>query len=199
MSAPSTPRGRGTKERIVGVAAALMYERGVSAVSLDDILLASGAGKGQFYHYFSNRQELVAEVLRHQLDVVLQEQKLFELDTWQGIHAWLEAMVGMQENQRGFRGCPLGAVAADVAEHGDVLRNGAADAFARWESSVSAGLRLLQTQGLLRTDADPDGLAETAIALLQGGYLLSSVKRNIRPMRSAVNAAVNHLESFRSG
>lgn len=198
MSAPRTPRGRATKERIVGVAAALMYKRGVSAVSLDDVLLASGAGKGQFYHYFSNRQELVAEVMRHQLDQVLREQKLFELDTWEGIHAWLEALVGMQQNQRGFRGCPLGVIASVVVEHGDVLRRSAADAFALWESSVSAGLRLLQANGLLRTDADPDALAETAIALLQGGYLLSSVKRNVRPMRSAVDAAEKHLESFRT-
>jgi len=175
-----------------------MYERGVSAVSLDDILLAARAGKGQFYHYFSSRAELVTEVLRHQLDQVLEEQKRFELGTWEGIHAWLDWTVGAQENQRGFRGCPLGAIASDVVEHGDVLRHGAADAFAQWESFVSAGLRVLQAQRLLRTDADPEALAETTIALLQGGYLLSSLKRDIRPMRSAVDAAAHHLESFRS-
>ncbi|MGI8702361.1 MAG: TetR family transcriptional regulator C-terminal domain-containing protein [Nocardioidaceae bacterium] len=80
----------------------------------------------------------------------------------------------------------------------DVLRNGAVAAFAHWESSVSARLRLLQTRRLLRTDADPEALAETTIALLQGGYLLSSIKRDIRPMRSAVDAAAHHLEFFRT-
>lgn len=198
MPEPSTLQGRRIKERIIAVAAALMYEHGVSAVSLDDILLAASAGKGQFYHYFSDREDLVTEVLRHQLDQVLAEQKLFELDTWEGIHAWLESMVSMQENQRRFRGCPLGAIASEVVEHGDVLRHGAADAFAQWESPVSAGLRLLQTQRLLSTDADPEALAETTIALLEGGYLLSSIKRDIRPMRSAVDTAANHLESFRT-
>jgi AcrR family transcriptional regulator len=44
MSEPSTPLGRKTKDRIVGIAAALMYERGVGAVSLDDSLEAAPSG-----------------------------------------------------------------------------------------------------------------------------------------------------------
>lgn len=157
---PSTPRGRSTKGRIVALADALMYERGVSAVSLDDILVASGTGKGQFYHYFSGKEELVSEVLRHQLDLVLDEQRLFQLDTWTGIHAWLEAMVGVQETQRRFRGCPLGSIASGVAEHGEQMHSRAAEAFSRWESSLADGLRIMQTRDLLRTDADPETLAE---------------------------------------
>ncbi|MDP9459938.1 MAG: hypothetical protein M3Q22_06715 [Actinomycetota bacterium] len=38
----------------------------------------------------------------------------------------------------------------------------------------------MQARGLLR-DADPYALAESTIAVLQGGYLLSSTKRDIRP------------------
>lgn len=47
-------------------------------------------------------------------------------------------------------------------------------------------------------DADPDALAEATIAILQGGYLLTSIKRNVRPMRSAVAAASSHLHSSAS-
>ncbi len=67
MPEPITRRGKVTKARIVELAAALMYERGVSATSIEDILTASGTGKSQLYHYFSSKEELVAEVLRHQL------------------------------------------------------------------------------------------------------------------------------------
>ncbi len=196
MPDPSTPRGRGTKARIVALAAALMYERGVSAVSIDDILMASGTGKGQFYHYFAGKDELVSEVLRRQLDLVLDEQRLFALDSWQGIHAWLEAMVGLQENRRRFRGCPLGSVASQAAEQGEQMRGRAAEAFTRWESPLADGLRTMQTSGLLRTDSDPESLAEGTIALVQGGYVLSAIKRHGRPMRSAVAAAEHYLESF---
>ncbi len=198
MLEPSTPRGREVKGGIVAVAAALMYERGVNAVSIEDIVTASGTGKGQFYHYFSSKEELVSEVLRHQLDRVLDEQSLFQLDTWQGIHSWFDALVEMQETRREFRGCPLGSIASEVIDHGEHLRSRAADAFSRWESVLAAGLRGMLARGALRPDADPDALAEATIAILQGGYLLTSVKRNVRPMRSAVAAASSHLHSSAS-
>ncbi|MGP8025672.1 MAG: TetR/AcrR family transcriptional regulator [Acidocella sp.] len=56
---PRTGRGRASRERIVERAAELFAERGVAGASLDDVLAAAGAGKGQLYHYFRGRDELV--------------------------------------------------------------------------------------------------------------------------------------------
>ncbi len=139
MPEPTTRRGKDTKGRIVELAATLMYERGVNATSIEDILAASGTGKSQFYHYFSNKEQLVAEVLRHQLQQVLREQSLFPLDSWEGISAWFQAMVDMQQNQRDYRGCPLGSIASELLDQGDFLRSRAAEAFARWESALREG------------------------------------------------------------
>ncbi len=196
MPEPITRRGKVTKGRIVELAAALMYERGVSATTIEDILVASGTGKSQLYHYFSSKEELVAAVLRHQLQQVLQEQSLFQLDTWEGIAAWFQAMVDMQQDQRGYRGCPLGSIVSELVDQGELLRSQAADAFTRWESSLGDGLRAMQARGLLRDDADPYALAESTIAVLQGGYFLSSTKRDIRPMRNALAAALGQLKSY---
>ncbi len=196
MPEPTTRRGKSTKSRIVEVAAQLMYDRGVSATSIEDILAASGTGKSQFYHYFSSKEDLVAEVLRHQLEQVLREQSLYRLDSWEGISAWFQAMVDMQQDQRGYRGCPLGSIAGQLLDQGESLRSRAADAFTRWESFLSDGLRAMQAKGLLRDDADPDALAESTIAVLQGGYLVSSAKRDVRPMRNALTAALGHLTSY---
>jgi len=197
MIEPRTRRGRESKARIVAAAASLMYERGVTTTSVDDVLHASGAGKSQFYHYFSGKEQLVGEVLRHQLELVLEEQSRFRLDTWEGIHAWFDALVKMQQTRRRFLGCPLGSIAGEVIEHGDRLREAAAQAFIRWESALAQGLETMRAQGLLRKRSDPQALAETTIATVQGGYLLSSAKRDIASMRNAVAAARRDLESFR--
>jgi len=196
MPEPITRRGKVTKARIVELAAALMYERGVNATSIEDILTASGTGKSQLYHYFSSKEELVAEVLRHQLQQVLQQQSLFHLDTWEGISAWFQAMVDMQQDQRSYRGCPLGSIVSEVVDQGEPLRSQAADAFTRWESALVEGLRTMQARGLLRDDADPYALAESTLAVLQGGYLLCSTKRDTRPMRNALAAALGQLKSY---
>ncbi|MDP8931337.1 MAG: TetR/AcrR family transcriptional regulator [Actinomycetota bacterium] len=195
-SEPVTRRGRQTKARIVAVAAELMYERGVATTSVDDVLAAAGVGKSQFYHYFSSKTELVAAVLRHQLERVLREQRRFDVTTWDGIAGWFTALV-MQQEARGFwGGCPLGSIVAEVADRDDRLQTVAAAAFALWEGELVAGLRTLQATGQLRADADPEALAEEALASIQGGYLLTMTKREARPMRNAVTAAFARLRSF---
>ena len=196
MREPSTRRGRDTRRRIIAVAAELMYERGVSATSIEDVLAASGTGKSQLYHYFSSREELLAEVLDHQLDQILEEQNSFPLATWAGIGSWLQALALRHETERGLRGCPLGSIVSEVLDHGDHLRSRGADAFARWESALADGFLKLQNAGLLRRDADPSTLAEVTIAILQGGYLLSSTQQEAAPMRNAAAAALVHLRSF---
>jgi AcrR family transcriptional regulator len=172
-----------------------MYQRGVTATSIEEVLKAASAGKSQFYHYFSTREELVAEVLRYQLETILEEQAQFPLHTWDGVQEWLDAMVVAQATHRRFLGCPFGSLAGEVLEQGDLLRETAAALFVRWETAVAEGLRGLQERGLLRRNVDVHALAEATIATLQGGYLVSSAKRDSETMQNAVAAARGYLEA----
>ncbi len=195
---PETLRGRETKARIVAAAAELMHLRGVGATSIDDVLSASGTGKSQVYHYFSGKDDLVEAVLRHQLARVLGDMGRFDIGTWDGIRSWFDAMLAEQQ-ERGFQGgCPLGSLVAEVVDADDGLRAMAADAFGRWEARVTSGLRRLQERGELRRDAEPGRLAEEAMAGIQGGYLLSTAKREGRPMRVALDAAFDRIRSYAS-
>lgn len=193
---PRTARGRAVKAQIVAAAAQLMHVRGVAATSVDDVLAASGAGKGQFYHYFVGKHDLVEAVLRHQLERVLAEQSRFDVATWEGIRGWLESMLVGQVQRACSGGCPLGSLAAEVADQDARLRTLAAEAFARWEGELTKGLRSLKDKGELRSDADAERLAEEAMASIQGGYLLSMTKRDIRPMRNALEAAFARMTSY---
>ena len=193
---PTTIRGRETKARIVTAAAELMVKRGVAVTSVDDVLRASGVGKSQFYHYFAAKTDLVAAVLQHQLGVVLRDQDRFDITTWDGIEGWLNSLVA-QLAERGFAsGCPLGSIVAEVIDQDERLQSLAAEAFARWEDTLAGGLQALKDMGGLRVDADPETLAEEALASIQGGYLLAMVKRQERPMKNALRAAFSRLQSY---
>ncbi len=172
-----------------------MYECGVSATSVEDVLNASGTGKGQFYHYFSSKEDLVAEVLNHQLEQILEEQNSFPPDSWAGIGSWFDALA-LRHEERGFHGCPLGSMVSEVLDQSDKLRLLAANAFTRWESALARRLRVLQAEGLLRQGADPTILAQTTIAIVQGGYLLSAARRDPAPMRNTLAAGFAYLTSF---
>ena len=63
-------KGAATKLRILRTAADLFHKQGVTATSPDEILEASRAGKGQFYHYFGSKEGLVHQVLQGYIEGV---------------------------------------------------------------------------------------------------------------------------------
>lgn len=198
MKQAKTRRGTQTRDRILISAADLIHERGVAGTTIDDILAASGTGKSQFYLYFASKEELVRNVLHHNLKTILESQEalLGGLSTWKGIKAWLDALADNHAGQGLVGGCRLGSLAAEMAERDEDLRLAMAEAFARWESFLTDGLESMKARGALRPKADPRAMADATMACIQGGYLLSTTKKDARPMRNALSAAYAHLRSF---
>src|SRR5919202_869551 len=92
---PRTVKGRATRARIVAAAAGLVGERGVAGTSLDDVIERAAVSKGQLYHYFQDKADLLRAVVAHQADTVLaaQEPQLRALDGWDSIRARLDRLV----------------------------------------------------------------------------------------------------------
>ena len=55
------PRASDARSRLIRVAAALFRQRGYDGIGLAEILQASGAPKGSFYHHFPGGKEQLAE------------------------------------------------------------------------------------------------------------------------------------------
>ena len=100
---PRTAKGRATRARIIAAAAGLIGERGVAGTSLDDVIERAAVSKGQLYHYFQDKADLLRAVVTHQADMVLaaQEPELQALDGWDSIRAWLDRLVALQVERRG--------------------------------------------------------------------------------------------------
>jgi AcrR family transcriptional regulator len=195
-----TARGALTRERIVTGAAALMYERGVSGTSLDDIMAATGTSKSQLYHYFADKDALVLEVARRQLDQVIagQEAELRALRTWTGLRRWRNRVVEVTRESGGVGGCPLGSLASELADRSESARLALADCFAEWERYFIEGFAAMRDSGLISRKADPAELAVTVMTALQGGLLLAQLSRDVRPLELALDMAIAHVERYRS-
>lgn len=189
---------KSARERIVEAAATLMYERGVRGATVDEVLAAAGAGKGQFYHYFGSKAELVGEVLEHQLAEVLGALEAARPDTWNGMRGWLDGLVE-SHRRRGLGGCPLGTLASEASAESEALREVVAGAFNRWLDRLAVALRRLRDDGVLDSSADPDVLASAILAAVQGAYLLSAVKHDPDVMRHGIDGAWAYLESWATG
>ncbi|WP_396930450.1 TetR/AcrR family transcriptional regulator [Mycolicibacterium sp.] len=194
---PLTARGRRTRAAIVDAAAVLIYERGVRATSLDDVLAAAGCGKSQLYHYFEDKSELVGSVIDRQLEIVLAVQPgLMLIDSWATLDAWLAGIVQMHSAPGGPFACPLGKLAAELMDD-ETFRPRLDAAFGRWVGLLADGLRRMAESGALSADVDPNRLAANVIASLQGGMLVGRVRADIIPMCDAVDVARAQLRQWR--
>ena len=198
--APATAKGRAMRERIVQAAAVLVAEKGVAGVSLDDVRARTGASRSQLYHYFEDRDDLIRAVVEATTDAVLGRQdELFDhLDSWAGIDRWFEFMVQHQIEQQARGGCPIGSLAGQLAESDPKARAAIAAGFDRWEAHVREGLTRMKAHGKLRKDADPAALATATMASIQGGLLLTQVRRDPLQLRIALNAARTNLRAARA-
>lgn len=193
-----TARGVATRARILQAAADLMYVKGVGVTTLDDVRAASGTSKSQLYRYFPDKDALVRDVIALQASQLLerQRQQLQQLNSIRGLERWRDAMVQGNALYDGAYGCPLGSLAAEVADHDENARGALAEHFRTWESLLSAGLERMRESGRLRAEADPDKLATGLMAALQGGYLLAQTTRDSTPMTIALDMAIDHVRAF---
>jgi AcrR family transcriptional regulator len=197
---PATVKGRETRERIVRAAAELVAERGVAGTSLDDVRTRAHASKSQLYHYFADRDDLMRAVVGAVSDdVVLGQTELFaELDTIDGLRAWSDALVALQQSRDSKGGCPIGSLAGQLAEQDDGARLALADGLERWESAIRAGLERMADRGELRPGADPGALAQRTLAAVQGGLLLTQVRRDPGQLRSAMDGVLDAILAARA-
>jgi TetR/AcrR family transcriptional regulator, transcriptional repressor for nem operon len=188
---PSTEKGRQTRARIVQAAAELVAEKGALAMSLDDVGARATASRSQLYHYFDDKADLIRAVIDATSDAVLgaQDDLLDHLDSWAGIRRWMDALVELQVQREARGGCPIGSLAGQLAERDPQARSALADGLGRWEERLHAGLAGLKARDLLRPTADPAELATATMALLQGGLLLTQIRRDPNQLRTALDAA----------
>ena len=182
-----TPKGERTRSRIVASAARLMHERGVAGTTLDDVKAAAGVSGSQMYHYFPDKDELVQAVIAHQAGVIAGHQRQADLGRTEGVRAWRDMVIAQASSGQGKGGCPLGSLAGQLAETDPPARALLASGFGQWQAAIGDGLRRLHDAGHLPDGTDPDALAVTLLATLQGGLILAQVQRDTRPLETAID------------
>jgi TetR/AcrR family transcriptional regulator, transcriptional repressor for nem operon len=194
-----TAKGRATRARILAVAADLVLTNGVAGTQIEDVRKAAGVSGSQMTHYFRDKRTLIKDVIAWQTDNTLQlhqAQELGELDSFAAWRRWAEMIVERQ-TARGFQGgCDFGSLAGQLVESDAETRADLAAGYERWLELFRRGLDAMQARGDLREDADTDALAQSLLAALQGGLLLSQTLRRVDPLRNSLDAALTYLGGY---
>jgi AcrR family transcriptional regulator len=195
QDAPSTRKGRATRDRIVAAAAELMYRHGVAGTSTPAVRDAAGVSSSQIYHYFADKDDLTRAVIAFQTEAILsyQASSLARLDSLDALRAWRDVMVDAARQQHGAGGCPLGSLSSELSDASPWARAALAASFTAWSEAIRAGLATMIGNGTLHPDTDPGQLALALLAAVQGGLLLAQAQHATDALEAALDAVIAHI------
>ena len=185
-----TRKGAQTRQKIVAAAAGLILEQGVAGTTLEEVRAAAGVSSSQIYHYFADKEALVRAVVDYRSQTVVgetHEPALAAIEGIDGLRAWRDMIVSLQQDAGCQGGCPLGSLGSELAELDHVARHDVAAGFSRWEAAIRACLQGMRDRGQLAT---------AMLAALEGGLLLAQIERNTRPLAAALDVMITLTESL---
>jgi TetR/AcrR family transcriptional regulator, transcriptional repressor for nem operon len=191
-----TAKGRATRARILAEAADLMRTHGVAGTQIEDVRKAAGVSGSQMTHYFRDKRKLIKDVIAWQADHAVHRHETTGLDSFTAWRQWEETIVEQQIARDFLGGCDFGSLAGQLVESDDETRRDLAAGYERLLELFRRGIETMRSSGELRGDADADALAQSILAALQGGLLLTQTLRRVDPLRNSLDAALTYLGSY---
>lgn len=164
MVAPST------RDHIVKAADELFYRQGYEHTSFAHIADAVGISRGNFYHHFKTKDEILGAVIAERL-----ANTRAMLAQWEGgsehpsdrIRAFIHILIAnRKEIMR--HGCPVGTLCAELAKLEHASQPAANELFALFRTWLGRQFTLLGRE------ADADALAMHVLAMSQGVATLAN-------------------------
>ena len=183
---------------MIEVALDLFHQKGIIATSVDEILEKSGTGKGQFYHYFKNKEDLIHEVLQYFYQQLRNEQlpPKINLETWTDLENWFDVFIDFEKSIKCKRSCPIGTIGSDLGDSQDLLRQDIKLVFEFTRYCLSRFFVGLKAKNQLPKSIDPGTLADLCFTVQQGGMLVSKIERNCDPFERSARQLLKLLKDL---
>jgi TetR/AcrR family transcriptional repressor of lmrAB and yxaGH operons len=183
----------GSKQRMVAKAAELFRKQGYSGTGLKQIVEESGTPKGSLYFHFpGGKEELAIAAVKYACAVRMGAMQ----EAFDEASSAIDAVASLVRSSRDglvasrFEdGCPIATVVLETAATSDPLQETCSKSWRTWEALFQERLR---EEGHDQRRAKR--LATVALALMEGGMLLSRAYRSTEPLDVVQEEVENILE-----
>lgn len=178
-------KGDLTKERILSEATTLFHQKGFGATSVNDIIVATGIKKGSLYFHFSSKEEIGLAVLEQAKNGSTQYMGAHLVGETPGeclIH-YFEAVYRKHKLSNFSKGCLFGNTALEVNEGNESYSHIVDGLFSEWVAGLQDVIAAAQKEGQVRDDIEANVLACHIVSTIEGGIMLSKLKKDGKPLR----------------
>lgn len=168
-----------TRQKMLDAALDVMRERGAAGVTVDEVLVRSGAPRGSVYHHFpGGRAQLIDETLTYAGETFTGMLERASRNGADGVLTRLVAFWAQVLEESDFRaGCPILPTAGDAGPDGDELAARAAQILVGWTGTVAA---TFEAEGRAATEAE--AVATTVLSAISGAVAMCRAAKSIDPL-----------------
>lgn len=183
-------KGEATRDKILETAAGLIHRKGFGATSINDVLEATGLKKGSLYFHFPGKDALGLAILEKARTGFLEflDASLTGTTPGECLDNFFAIVVETHKGTGFVGGCIFGNVALEMGDTESQFAPFIEKVFEEWIERVEKVIATAQVFGEVRSDLPADLLTHHIIAAIEGGIMLSRLKKNEKPLRDALDA-----------
>lgn len=181
-------KGERTRDRILGEADRLIRRKGIGATSVGDILAAAGIHKGSLYFHFRDKEDIGREVIRRAGGRFLGfvDRSLTGRSPRIALNNFFDAALAYHRGAGFVGGCLFGNTALETSDADRELAALVDEVFVAWIERIGRVIAQGQKAGQFRDDMTARHLAQQVVAALEGGIMLSRLRKNAAPLKTCI-------------
>src|SRR5262245_40033523 len=186
---------RTTRNHIIAAAYRLFYRRGYEHTSFSDIAAVVRISRGNFYHHFKTKDEILDAVINARLADTGKMLEQWEIEGKQPadrIRSFIHILIANRADIKRY-GCPVGTLCSELAKLNHAAQGEANKLFTLFRTWLRRQFTLLGR----KTDAD--ALAMHVLARSQGVATLANAFDDEKFIRQEVKLMFDWLDSHISG
>lgn len=189
-----------TKQFILEKAAPLYNEKGISGVSIDDVLEATRLTKGCIYGHFAGKEDLSEQVITYSLENLTRKvtQEVLKHKTAKAkIHAFMDFYKNPLDSYIPG-GCPIFNSAVEADDHFPAIKQKVAATLLAGQESLAHILQKGIEAGEFSTELHPARFAFKLVAAIEGATVLCRTMGTVRPMLELIKDLKAELARYSS-
>lgn len=209
MKYQTTSANSSKRDQILNAAERAILEKGVSATTIEELIVEVGVSKNGFFYHFQDKTQLIEAILNRNLELdetwfadLLRNAEEVDKDPLERFLAFLELLAKeMSSMSNGHPGCMTTACCYQDRLLSDKVKQVAAAILVQWREVSLAQLREVAEHHPPSVEIDLEGLADMLPALIDGSIIFSRVvgdqsilPRQIRLYRSLIESTFKSSE-----
>lgn len=168
------------REHVVAIASELFIRRGVANTSMDDVVRESGVSKSNIYYHFKSKDEILAAVVDHRIDLFQREvvepvMRHHSASVMDALKAFVSNVTAELAGRDCVGGCPFITLAIQAASTNVAVKERIARFFADQTATLEKMIAFAVLRGEIRKEVQPAEAAGLLMSTIEGSLFLAEV------------------------